>query len=518
MSYRRHLMSNTKIKNYLCFTALDDNSTISLGGTYVPNLEYSENGKSWHTFDSSVTITLRSGKRVYIAGNNTALATSTTNYTNFVMSGTIGASGNIMSLLDKKNFESITTAPNNAFTGLFRNCASLVTAPELPAKSVGYATYYSMFKGCTSLSSTPELVATYYGANAAEEMFNGCTNLVTINGAITTTVTGSRNFALMFKNCTSLTVTPTLPNIGQFQSMFEGCTSLTTITNIPNAVTDTQGCLSMFKGCTSLVTVPDFPVMTLSTSIFMNMFQNCTSLVNAPALPSTSLNNNCYEGMFSGCTSLVNAPSILPATTLKNRCYYGMFKDCTHLVNPPELPATTLADNCYYEMFSGCAITTAPDLPAATAPSSSYKHMFANCKALATPPNISATTFGYGACTYMFQNCTGLTKAPDLIATSLNADVCFSYMFSGAKNITYIKMLALNINVSNVNQLQNWMANVGNTSDRIFVKHIDATWTTSGASGVPSNWKIIYYDPALDKYYLDQNRSTECDDHGNVIN
>ena len=51
----------------------------------------------------------------------------------------------------------------------------------------------------------------------------------------------------------------------------------------------------------------------------------------------------------------------------------------------------------------------------------------------------------------------------------------------------------------------------------IFVKHIDAIWTTTGNNGVPTSWTIIYYDPALDKYYTDQTKSQECDDHGNPI-
>ena len=68
-----------------------------------------------------------------------------------------------------------------------------------------------------------------------------------------------------------------------------------------------------------------------------------------------------------------------------------------------------------------------------------------------------------------------------------------------------------------VQSLINWMTSVPNVSTSIFVKHIDATWTDTGNSGVPSNWTIIYYDPAVDKYYTDQTRATECDDHGNPI-
>ena len=74
-------------------------------------------------------------------------------------------------------------------------------------------------------------------------------------------------------------------------------------------------------------------------------------------------------------------------------------------------------------------------------------------------------------------------------------------------------MLATDISASG--SLTNWV--YGLPSSGIFVKHIDAQWTTTGSSGVPTNWTVIYYDPAVDKYYTDQTRATECDDHGNPI-
>ena len=327
-------MVNTKIIDYLCFTALENNSTITIvkRGNGSPNLEYSNNGKTWHTFNPSVTITLAEGKHVYIAGNNSILNGR------FVMSGSIKASGNIMSLLSKDNFENTNTVPANGFN-------------------------------------------------------------------------------------------------------------------------------SAFKGCTSLVKAP-----------------------------------------------------ILPATILGNSAYYEMFSGCTNLVIAPELPATTLNVMCYYRMFENTPLINAPNLPALVLKLGSYREMFKDCTSLITPPTMLATSVDVNACTYMFQNCNKLTKAPDLMATILTGDCCYSYMFSGAQKLSYVKMLALNINVSNTKQLDNWMMYINNTSGRIFVKHIDAIWTNSGVSGVLSNWTIIYYDPALDKYYLDQNRSTECDDHGNVIN
>jgi len=62
--------------------------------------------------------------------------------------------------------------------------------------------------------------------------------------------------------------------------------------------------------------------------------------------------------------------------------------------------------------------------------------------------------------------------------------------------------------------LENWVNGVASTG--IFVKNIDATWTTTGASGVPTNWTVIYYDPSTGYYYL-SDKTTRCDDHGNPL-
>lgn len=110
----------------------------------------------------------------------------------------------------------------------------------------------------------------------------------------------------------------------------------------------------------------------------------------------------------------------------------------------------------------------------------------------------------------MFYHKTTLVSAPVLPATWASTQ-CYYGMFDGASNINYIK--ALHTNDTGMNY---WVRDVA--AEGIFVKNINATWTTSGNNGVPSGWTIIYYDIAEDKYYIDQQKTQECDDHGNVIN
>ena len=292
---------NPKVLNYLKFTAEEDNSTISLNSKTAPDMKYSLNGIGWARWDYSV-ITLNTGDTVYMKGNNSKFFNN-----QFKMTGKIGASGNIMSLLYDNDFEGKLTIPSDScFQMVFSNCTALTTAPELPATTLAYCCYNGMFNGCTSLTNAPELPATTLAHYCYERMFY---------------------------DCTSLTNTPELP-----------------------ATTLTFNCYTnMFMNCTSLTTAPTIlPATTLTQYCYQSMFEGCTSLTTAPGLPATTLGYYCYEWMFKGCTSLINAPTILPATTLTSYCYDGMFRGCTSLTNAPELPATTLLSGCYHYMFSGC--------------------------------------------------------------------------------------------------------------------------------------------------------------------
>lgn len=247
---------------------------------------------------------------------------------------------------------------------------------------------------------------------------------------------------------------------------------------------------------------------------FRNLFKDCTALTEAPELPATKLSNSCYYEMFSGCTNLVQAPE-LPAMALASGCYQGMFKGCTALAIAPELPATSGASGCYHTMFLSCtALTSAPDILITEGTGNCCYNMFRGCTSLASPPKLGFRTVAGSTCSGMFYDCKYLTEAPTLLSETLVLK-CYESMFRNCSKLSYIKMLAIDGTDSDWGG--NWLTAVPNTSSCIFVKHINATWTRSGAgSGVPTNWTIIYYNPTTDKYYL-SDKTTECDDHGNVV-
>ena len=216
-------------KNWLCFTSNEDNSTITTKMTEdlgtlsepIPVIVYSvDNGETWKNFTFSfydnsthqftsegTTVTLAKGEKLYLRAkskNDSFCYTDdfTTRNIRFVMTGDIAASGNIMSLLDKKC--ALKKIPCKiCFLSLFEDCTVLTSAPQLPATGLEEACYSDMFKGCTALVSAPALPAT--------EISSSC-------------------YSSMFENCSALEKAPDLPaeslKYSCYNYMFRGCTAL----------------------------------------------------------------------------------------------------------------------------------------------------------------------------------------------------------------------------------------------------------------------------------------------------
>ena len=249
----------SKGPNYLKFTAEEDNSTISLNSKTSSDIKYSLNGGDWTQWDYSA-ITLNTGDTVCMKGNNSngfskGFSTGTRLSNQFKMTGKIGASGNIMSLLYEDDFEGKLTIPcNYCFYQMFIRCTALTTAPYLPATTLTNGCYSDMFYGCDSLTTAPELPAT----TLANSCYNG-----------------------MFYGCRSLTNAPELP-----------------------ATTLANSCYSdMFSDCTALTTTPELPATTLTDDCYYGMFSCCTNLNYIKMLATDISANGCLENWVTGVSS-----------------------------------------------------------------------------------------------------------------------------------------------------------------------------------------------------------------------
>lgn len=285
------------------FTSYQNGSTIGLASLASHQMiEYSTDRTNWTNMTTATTISLNNGDSVYMRGvlsdNNTS-----TDYTQFSMTGAIAAYGNINFLWNYTNLN----APLKEYCGanLFRGCIGLISAPELPSTELADYCYIGMFRGCSSLNSAPVL--------PAMTLTDHC-------------------YCSMFRECTSLTSAPSLP-----------------------ATTIATSCYAnMFHDCSNLASAPTIlPAKTLADYCYQSLF-NSTAISTAPELPATVLALSCYNSMFRNCANLQSAPS-LPAEKLAENSYYQMFYQCNKL-NYIKCMATNIsATGCTQGWVNGVA-------------------------------------------------------------------------------------------------------------------------------------------------------------------
>ena len=196
------------------------------GGYSISGLQYSVNGGDWKTVvagGEGVTFGGTNGdlrlRGTNIKGTASGLnAYSTITFTNDV---NVTCTGDIRTLLDWRNYSTVDTQ-NARFCYLFKDCAALTSAPELPATTLADNCYSNMFKKCTSLTAAPELKATtlveycYYG------MFLGCTSLTTAPELKATTLAVGC-YSSMFYRCTKLSTVTMLAPSDQISIAIECC-------------------------------------------------------------------------------------------------------------------------------------------------------------------------------------------------------------------------------------------------------------------------------------------------------
>lgn len=225
-------------------------------------IEYKLNDGGWSSITSNTTgaaITVNVGDKIQFRGNNTAYGVSNSSYNTFSGS-TAGfeVEGNIMSLINSANFDTLTTLQDSyTFYSLFRGCTGLISAENLvlPAMALVNNCYDSMFTDCSSLISAPVLSATTLANACYGNMFRGCKKLATAP-ELPATKLAKDCYSGMFRSCQSLITAPVLPASetlhGCYWFMFSGCYSLTTVPAILATTLKSFSCSGMLCYCGKL--------------------------------------------------------------------------------------------------------------------------------------------------------------------------------------------------------------------------------------------------------------------------
>lgn len=268
---------------YVTFTAEEAQKfkmIVSGGYDLSEKFEYSVNGGEWNKVvaDEEVDFGGTYGTLCLRGTNPSGTAESLSKYSNITFTNPsvkVACAGDIRTLLDWKNYKTVTT-DQARFCKLFYNCNALTSAPDLPAKDLADYCYCFMFESCTSLKTAPKLPATKLAGRCYFRMFN---------------------------DCKSLEAAPTLPA----ESLASFCYGY------------------MFKNCTNLKTTPELSATTLASGCYEGMFFGCTSLVNASTLPATKLATQCYNYMFEDCTNLASITMLAPSDQIStNRLSYWL--------------------------------------------------------------------------------------------------------------------------------------------------------------------------------------------------
>ena len=281
-------------------------------------IDYKLNNGEWtsitsNTGSSAPTIEVNSGDKLQFKGNNVQYGASSSSYITFSGS-TAGfeVEGNIMSLINGANFDTLTTLQDSyTFYSLFKGCNGLTSAQNLilPAMTLANNCYDSMFNGCTSLTTAPALPATTLANGCYGNMFNGCTNLTTAP-ALPATKLAKDCYSSMFSKCDSLITAPVLPASetlhGCYWFMFSSCYSLTTAPAILATTLKSFSCYGMFGYCRNLNYIKCLAteIESNSTSSWVSGVASTGTFVKASSMDNWTTGDN---GIPSGWTVVNNS-------------------------------------------------------------------------------------------------------------------------------------------------------------------------------------------------------------------
>lgn len=163
------------------FTATQWDGTVTLNKTWNPTavtLETSTDWTNWSTYKFWTSKRVPYLTRLYFRNTSetdTWFIIDSSNYYRFSMTWNISANWDIGFLLNKNSTKTLSN--QYCFSGLFLNCTSLTTAPELPATNLKRGCYQQMFFLCSNLSTLPLLPALTLSNECYQSMFFWCSKI-----------------------------------------------------------------------------------------------------------------------------------------------------------------------------------------------------------------------------------------------------------------------------------------------------------------------------------------------------
>jgi hypothetical protein len=240
--YTKVELETPMIETPLTFEAVEEGTiTVNLDDeTTLEAIQYKLNDAEWTDVSWNTPIALAANDNISFRGDNGTCNEGEDSWVGFHFepSNPVYVYGNMMSLIDKDNFETNTTLTETyTFFHLFQRSdyepnTAILNHPTkdivLPATTLAPYCYDGLFADAPNITRAPELPATELAEWCYSEMFSG--TAITTAPALPATTLAEACYADMFMNCTSMTTAPDLPAAvlleGCYTDMFAGCTSL----------------------------------------------------------------------------------------------------------------------------------------------------------------------------------------------------------------------------------------------------------------------------------------------------
>lgn len=471
----------------------------SCGGKGIDNkIEGITKGDGIYRVNESTPVTIVLGQssektegksnRVYFRTNNadnSAAAFSDVNFMQFEISGGVYASGNVMSLIKKENYTTLSAVPGYAFYHLFEGCDFLQASPKMTATNLGVHCYEGMYKNCIGLWQSSELPATTLTEGCYKEMFYGCSTLHQITSSFNTwdqiRVDGEGNIRetnatynwvagvhrskadRFVNNNINLFIfdahhIPCDDEVQWYTGSVEFLTFTATAANNTKVKLIANGTPNAIKLCYKMSNNANWYDYTIGQEILLNKDQSVqfrAGYKSGPTAakeyfyPHTNLafsksDEDYYRFVLDGGKVAVsgNILSLLSYDCSNDEvpeyAFCHLFRRETasgigekaYLTSAPKLPGTILGQYAYSKMFYACsALEVAPELPATVINKGCYQAMF-RATGIKLAPALPAETLADNCYYQMFYSCKKLTSAPELNATTL-ATGCYRDMFNG---------------------------------------------------------------------------------------
>ena len=209
----------------------------------------------------------------------------------------------------KKNYNNLNFISNKGetsfiLTGMFHNCLSLISLPDIFKWNIDKVLDLSgIFYNCSSLVFLPDISKwNIEYVTHLKAIFYNCSSLISLPDISKWNTCNVEDMSELFANCSSLTSIPDISKWNNFKRKISYKHFTINIRDISD----------LFANCLSLKSLPDISEWHINfVKNISRLFYNCSSLISLPDISKWNTSNiEDISELFYNCSSLISLPNI----------------------------------------------------------------------------------------------------------------------------------------------------------------------------------------------------------------